>query len=465
MKDLLPPEATAAPPSRSPFRRTPRLAATLAAFLVLIGSPAVPAQEPKTPSASIQVTFLPPPLEHATYSLGIFDAKTNHLVRHLQEIASEKDFTVGLNGLITTWDGKDDDGKPVPPGRYAARGYAVGPLKVEGVGIVDNDWASSDESLRIKRILALTLVPANDDVAVMAAMADGSVQVMRFSQPGGELLWKGVPMLKPLKAAATDGQSPAQLITDGRLLYASLGGSGEAYSTEDGHAGYKNFNLRTSEPGTGANRTRWKIEDGTLVQSSDSAQPGEKLRELAADPDGLVPTDVAPSETDDRLYLLEEKPGWQRLRGLSWLETREENGRPVSTWKTFFERNIRQPEPSSLRAKPDPVEISLAENPLVPGKPQTIRLVAAFDARGSYLATGGGLRLRRVSERPNLQSAHLTRGKTSGTVSFFQSDGAATDEFSIGGVRDMMEFDGGEFELTATGEKPADTRAAEPPDL
>ena len=29
----------------------------------------------------------------------------------------------------------------------------------------------------------------------------------------------------------------------------------------------------------------------------------------------------------------------------------------------------------------------------------------------------------------------------------------------------MMEFDAGEFEMSATGEKPVDSRTAEPPDL
>ncbi|MFM7918639.1 MAG: hypothetical protein ACKPJJ_00365, partial [Planctomycetaceae bacterium] len=46
-----------------------------------------------------------------TISLGIYN-KSGTLVRTLFKEASDKDFTVGLNGFITQWDGKDDAGQP-----------------------------------------------------------------------------------------------------------------------------------------------------------------------------------------------------------------------------------------------------------------------------------------------------------------------------------------------------------------
>lgn len=41
---------------------------------------------------------------------------------------------MGADGLITKWDGKDDHGQDRPPGKYHARGYSVGPLRVEDLG-------------------------------------------------------------------------------------------------------------------------------------------------------------------------------------------------------------------------------------------------------------------------------------------------------------------------------------------
>src|SRR5678815_493714 len=49
--------------------------------------------------AAVRITFLPPPID-GTLSLGIYD-KSGKLARTLhREAEAEKDFTVGLNGLI-----------------------------------------------------------------------------------------------------------------------------------------------------------------------------------------------------------------------------------------------------------------------------------------------------------------------------------------------------------------------------
>ena len=139
----------------------------------------------------VPISFLPPPLETATYSLGIYDAKSGKLVRRLQEAATENAFTVGLNGLITSWDGKDDAGKAVPPGRYAARGYAVGALKVEGEDILGNDWAADDENLRLERIVeASPSCPRTTDLAVLAESARQRV-ARRRCYGDGTANWRG----------------------------------------------------------------------------------------------------------------------------------------------------------------------------------------------------------------------------------------------------------------------------------
>jgi hypothetical protein len=198
-----------------------------------------------------------------------------------------------------------------------------------------------------------------------------------------------------------------------------------------------------------------------------TAPDGSLLRGLDVAPGDPLPIAVSASTSEDRLYILEEKPGWQRVRGLSWVETKkEEDGKQVSTWQTFFERSIRPPDPAlGLDSPSAPAEISLVENPLVPGKPQKARLSAGFDGRGSYLTSADGLRLRQISQRPNLKAVKLVKGKGANSLSFFEGDGAAWDEFSIEGARNMMEFDAGEFDMGAAGEKPVTEKAPEPSDL
>lgn len=76
-----------------------------------------------SPTRSVRISFVPPPVE-GTISLGIFDADKK-LVRVLQRDAKIDNFTIGENSLNTSWDGKNDGGKDLPPGKYHARGYMV----------------------------------------------------------------------------------------------------------------------------------------------------------------------------------------------------------------------------------------------------------------------------------------------------------------------------------------------------
>ncbi len=64
-----------------------------------------------------------------TISLGIYDSH-GKLVRVLHKAATADEFVAALDGFITHWDGLDDNGKPMPPGKYDARGYMVGAVKV-----------------------------------------------------------------------------------------------------------------------------------------------------------------------------------------------------------------------------------------------------------------------------------------------------------------------------------------------
>jgi hypothetical protein len=68
-----------------------------------------------------------------TISLGIYD-QSGKLVRVLHRNTQLNDFTIGADALVTRWDGKDDADQDLPAGQYHARGYLIGPLKLEDLG-------------------------------------------------------------------------------------------------------------------------------------------------------------------------------------------------------------------------------------------------------------------------------------------------------------------------------------------
>ena len=144
----------------------------LALLITALASP-LGAQESPSPAATatatatprtIRISFVPPPLD-GTISLGVYDAK-GKLVRVLFREADINEFTIGSDALSTTWDGRDDAGENLPPGKYSARGFVVGDLKIEGVGFFFNDWINSAESPRFSRIKSLAMRDENLLLAV-----------------------------------------------------------------------------------------------------------------------------------------------------------------------------------------------------------------------------------------------------------------------------------------------------------
>ena len=83
------------------------------------------------PTRSVRISFVPPPLD-GNISLGIYDL-TGKLVRVLHQQAPLEIFTIGADALQTKWDGKGDDGVDLPPGKYHARGYTVGMVRLESL--------------------------------------------------------------------------------------------------------------------------------------------------------------------------------------------------------------------------------------------------------------------------------------------------------------------------------------------
>jgi hypothetical protein len=95
-------------------------------------SPASEQPPSALPTRNARINFVPPPLE-GTISLGIYDGN-GKLVRVLHQEAELNEFTIGADALLTQWDGKNDDGEDVSAGKYHARGYLVGHLRVEDLG-------------------------------------------------------------------------------------------------------------------------------------------------------------------------------------------------------------------------------------------------------------------------------------------------------------------------------------------
>ncbi len=109
----------------------------------------VPAQTPSaSPARSVRISFVPPPLE-GTISLGIYD-KSGKLVRVLHQQAQLNEFAIGADGLVTQWNGRNDEEQDLPAGRYHARGYVMGSLKVEDLGESSAPSVESKANAKVK---------------------------------------------------------------------------------------------------------------------------------------------------------------------------------------------------------------------------------------------------------------------------------------------------------------------------
>jgi hypothetical protein len=368
-------------------------------------SPSPSPAESASPSRNIRISFVPPPLD-GTISLGVYDAKGN-LVRVLFREADINEFTIGNDALTTSWDGKNDSGENVPPGKYSAHGFVVGDLQIEGVGFFFNDWISSADAPRFSKIRSISL---RDEKLLLA---------VDLVPPG-----------------------------TGHVLY----------DLSD-----KSINLKDTDPpeetkpgssAPGRDGTRWVIEGAEVKQLSGG---GESLRRLPVQPDEPQPKAIAASTTQDRIFLFEENDRGQRVRGLSLAATKSEKAeQAVSEWKVDFEKSIVvHNEFSVVDGKPvakggtsdlDRVKVKLLANPLLNDDRVTVEMRVGTDGDGSFLKAADGLPLCTISETQELRRA-LVNSRGSNVLDVFQDDGAVVEQFRISGIEQMMSFDCGGFEL------------------
>lgn len=441
---------------RAPAARVWLVVALLAASsLILPPSSFAQEDEPPPPKKSgVSITFLPPPTT-GVLSLGIYDKK-GKLVRVLAREATKKDFFVGLNGFITNWDGKDDAGKPAPAGTYSARGFAVGELTVEGIAYHGNDWMIADDSPRLRRVLALEL-RASGRLALWAETADGKRQLVRLDQAGE---FAGEIPLDPeiAKLAVGDGEAaektaagpPRAVLAEGKVAIVEKG---------ETHPLALPDLVKPLDASLGREDRVWVIDQtAERTEIKEFSRSGEFHRRLAIDPAEPAPVRIFASRTSDLIFLIEEKTGVQRVRGLA-LEPVAKDGPPgeaaVSTWKTVLTKSIvasptfatvagqlGRPQPFKPE---DKIRVRLVPNPLFQEAMHDLDVQLGIDAKGAFLRAPDGLPLRTLTETPALKWAVMGRegGKA---VTVFQSDGALVEEFKVLKIANTMSFDAGDYE-------------------
>lgn len=369
--------------------------------------------------------FLPPPME-GTISLGIYDS-TGKLVRTLHREASSDPFIKEDNGLATFWDGKDDAGNLLPPGKYSARGFMVGDLQIEGEAFLCNDWASEDSTPRIHRIT--NLGPLTDALSLGVELVDGKTAQARCASSGT------ISIVADSSAEAGNQDSEA------------------------GKSPKQELKKTAIDSSPGKDGSLWVIDhaaDGAIEVQQFSAK-GEFLRRLGIDPTQPVPTKISASKTADAICLLEENAQCQRVRWLELSQSGTDAAQPVSTWTetlsktiTFndrFEQGIlKMPSGKPVLAQPK-LTVSLVANPLLQGKKPNQEICLGFDSEGSFIKTADGLFLKRITDTTLLKWAVISRDPESKAVIVFQSDGAVVEEYRIGAVGNLMAFDCGDFKL------------------
>jgi hypothetical protein len=420
----------------------PVLCALLASSFILHPSSFLLAQQPTPPAppspSGMRITFLPPPME-GTLSLGIYDKK-GKLVRVLAREATEKDFIIGLNGLITSWDGKDDAGKPMPPGIYSARGYSVGAIEVDGIALHGNDWITDDDAPRPVRVLDLRAA-GEDKIEVVLRTVDGKevIQTLSFDT-------------QPPEKKATGAVS----VVDGKVKL-SLEGDTPDFRLD--------ANETAVDAALGAPDRLWVIvraAAGTEVR--EYTLGGDFLRRLTYSANDPVPRRILAAggkfgaRWSEQILLLEENEKVQRVRSLALPQKAASGGAPA--WETVVEKTIWLGDTfESIRdslkrpsGKPFVTDkefiVHLIDNPLLKNEPATAHVNIGFNEGGSFLQTTDGLPLRRITETPGLKWVVIGREGSGKQLTIFQSDGAVVEEFKAHRLANMMAFDAGDYEWT-----------------
>ena len=363
------------------------------ALLIWFVSPHVVNAQDEESGAS-QLLFVPPPVE-GVISLGVYDSK-GKLVRVLKKASEIQNFKSASDGLVIDWDRNDAQGKPVPNGKYFARGVLIGDIKIEGVAFHLNDWVDSSLDPRIRKVLSATLL----DTQRPAVLADASqpevlvlendgtpsrtislefnpltikaagVNLLLFdkakmisinSTSGAEVSRQNLADIRDAdafgdrtvvlsgnqikyqsNAAPLDLKPPAEnlfrcAVLSSSIIVASKEANvwkldGQEFAALD--AGEKGELLDMS---AGASDSVWllvKTDTATLLEQIGSS--GKILREIELPPDLSTVTRLGASRNDDALLLTSDDGNTQRVVGIRFQAVSEGK----SIWEKWFERTL-----------------------------------------------------------------------------------------------------------------------------
>lgn len=401
----------------------------LACFLFMAVALGARGQESVTPTPSpakrsVRISFLPPPLD-GTISLGIYGAK-GKLVRVLHREADVNDFTIGNDALSTTWDGKDDAGENVLPGKYSAHGFAVANITSKTIGFFFNDFVTNADSPRVRHFKSVRI--QENELRLEADLLGDERAILVLDPKQGTFLRK-----LPLESMTHCEEKPAPPQI-----------------------------LQVIDCDVGMNNTLWLIDglDGGRREIKQLSPGREVLHRIAILENQPQPQAIAASTIEDRIFLIEESPDLSvnRLRAVSLAESKTDaTTGEQSDLKTDLEKKIIEHRDFSLEnGKPIPnnpknktpsekISTKLQPNPLLDDARVTVELGIGLNQEGSFLRTSDGLPLRRISATPRLVRSILIAHGSS--IDVFQDDGAVVEQIQLAGVDQMMSFDCGGFEL------------------
>ncbi len=370
----------------------PRWFSRIALLLSVVSLQSLHAEDGSKPN---QLLFVPPPVE-GVISLGAYDNK-GKLVRVLKKAADLDTFKSGLDGLVIDWDRNDSQGKPVPNGKYFARGVLIGDVKIEGVAFHLNDWVDSSGDPRINKVLSASLLDGQRPVVLAEAPQPEAVMLesngnrnktiplaftpLTIKSAGPHLLLfdkAQVMFIDPTSGAEVSRQNFSDVrdadaladrlvvLSGEQIKYQANGplqdlkppatdlfrcailNSSMVVGSKDGHIWKLNDQEFTAvdtgemsellDMSAGISDSVWLLVKTktatTLLKQIDPS--GKMLREIELPPDLQTVTRLGASRNDDALLLISDQGGTQRVIGIRFQAANQDK----SIWEKWFERTL-----------------------------------------------------------------------------------------------------------------------------
>lgn len=443
----------------------------------------LPAQEnaPATEKKKISVQLTPPPFE-GTVSAGVYDEKGN-LIRTLLKEAEPESLPAALNGWILSWDGKRADGTEVSPGKYWIRGVISGDVNIEGKAWHFNDWMDPEhpENAPVKTEnveflpdggLRVTQIDTTGKTRLNELDKDGKlvrneVLESRKRPPDHGFIARGNDLLQVdattgVETKAGSLSSPITLVVArGKTVLVSDGAKIFQWREQSLVEVPVEIEGKIRDLAIGKEGGFWVVVDegkGMELRSYDLA--GSFDRQLPADSQSLPIEHVTVSEDDHTVALIGRNSSSEMVRVLQITKAsmpEPGDAESVSYWKTILQRQIVQcqtfgidpatgkPIPKGDLPKASPIEVTLIDNPLEPGKREALKLRAQSLENGVWISTENGLPLFRAVAGEQSDRFVLLPEKQTGSARLFVLQFGAVAEFEITGLEQLMQISSDEI--------------------